>query len=405
MINKVLDKLLYFVDKHKCLTIFLLSFPHIFHIECPYISMALINYSITRLRLLSFIIVMLLFIINNKKPSKLLICSFIYSLIILFSTVLNNISNINKALLFVSSFLSLALIVELYINDIKVLISSLLISFEIQLYPNLLTVFLFRDVIDELSANQTYNYNYFFLGTANDLILYLLPAFFLSILYIKIIKKSLRPILLILVSILTVFLSYSNTTEISFIVFIMTFAYLNIIRKDSAKYPLLIILIPIIIFIIVVVPYVFVGKNMLIDYVLEKIYYNHSFECRTFIWKDAKKYLLSQPLFGYGYYNDVFVMYGNENDIYSIAHNGVIQIMLNYGIIGLLSIIGYFIVLIKKVIKYNNSFIKSFFISIICGILITFITQDYHRFFELQIIFSIMYSFDKQKSTINMENL
>ena len=388
--KNIIDKINNFIKSHTNLVVFLLAFPHIYHITFPNGSIPIIEFSISRLRLLSCLLIFLLFLINKKKTSKLLIASFAYSFVILISTFINYRDNLNHSILFVSSFLGLSLLIEYFKDNLIQIISPILLCFELQIYPNLITVALFRNTLSEYS----YNINKFLLGTANDMILYLLPALFLSILYIKLTKHKLGPIITIIIVSLTILLSDSFTTMVSLLMFIIVFIYCAVIKKNNIKYTYLIFLIPLIIYAIVVLPYLISGSNAIMQYVFDNIYYNHSFECRAFIWTDAKKYILDRPILGYGYYNDSIVMIGNENDIYSLAHNTFIQVILNYGFIGLIVFISYLFIPIAKVIKQKNSFYKTLFISTICSILITFVTQDYHRFFEFQIIFNIIYLFE-----------
>ena len=396
--KKIVNNINDFVNKYKTIIIFVLSFPHIFHISFPNGDISLVEFLISRLRLLSFLVIVILYLINSKRPSKLMIVSIAYCVVILLTTLINYRSNMNNAILFSSSFMGLGLLIDYFKDDLIILIKTIMLCLEIQIYPNLYTVIIFGKITNIISG---YNLNHFFLGTANDMILYLLPAFFLAVLYIKYIKVSLRPILLILAVITTVMLSDSFATMISLLMFIVFFFYCLIIKKNNIKYPYILLAIPIIILIVVSIPYLFFGKNPLMQFVLDNIYYNHSFECRVCIWSDALKYILEKPFFGHGYYYNNYCMIGNENDIYNLAHNTVIQILLNYGIIGLLTFSLYIFVIIKKIAKLNNSFYKSFFISIVSSIFIVFVSQDYHRFFEFQIVFLIINNFENFALTKN----
>lgn len=396
--KKIVNNINDFVSKYKTIIIFVLSFPHIFHISFPNGDISLVEFITSRLRLLSFLVIVVLYFINRKRPSKLVIVSIAYCVVILLTTLINYRSNVNNAILFSSSFMGLGLLIDYFKDDLIILIKTIMLCLEIQIYPNLCTVITFRNVDPFMIG---YNVNHFFLGTANDMILYLLPAFFLAVLYIKYIKVSLRPILLILAVITTVVLSDSFATMISLLMFIALFFYCSIIRKNNIKYPYILLAIPIIILIVVSIPYLFFGKNPLMQFVLDNIYYNHSFECRVCIWSDALKYILEKPFFGHGYYYKNYCMIGNENDIYNLAHNTVIQILLNYGIIGLLTFSLYIFVIIKKIAKLNNSFYKSLFISIVSSIFIVFVSQDYHRFFEFQIVFFIINNFENFALTKN----
>lgn len=378
------------VEKYKGIIIFLLFFPHIYHIRFPYVSLSIIEFIIVRLRMLSLVFLFLLFYIRKKKISKLLLALIIFSVLINVATFINVANaNVSKSVLFATSALSIELIIEIFFDDLQTLIESLLLAFEIEIYPNLITVVLFRNVED---FNVPYNINSFFLGTANDMILYLMPAFFIALYYIHYIKNSLRYYVLISAIVLTVILSKSFTTMISLVMFTIIFIYCFIIKKNKVKYPVLLIIIPIVITIIYVLPYYFTGHNNLFDWVAKNIYYNHSLECRIFLWDDAREYIIKKPLLGYGYYNDSIVMIGNEGEIFDMAHNMHIQTILNYGLLGYTAFIYINYVVIKNICHSKNSFFKSLSIAIMCSIYITFITQDYHRFFQIITIYAFIYN-------------
>lgn len=392
-IKGIIQKIDNFINNYTFLIVLLLSFPHICHITLPYDQLPIYNYLLSRFTFLSFLIILFIYIlIKRKKPSPLLILVIIFCTWATITTFINNPVKMNKMILYDCSSISLSMLVELFITDIKSLIRGLLINFEIQLYPNLITVFLYHNVAVDVPG---YNNNNLFLGTRNDLILYLLPAFFLSILYYLKVKKSFRPILTITVVILTVILSESTTTLISFAYFCFMFIYCYVIRKNNIKHQYLLMSIPFLIYIVVVLPYFISGSNILVDFIQENIYYKHSFEARTLLWSDSRKYVLQKPLTGYGYYYENIRLIDNDLDVHCIAHNTFIQTALNYGFIGLLIFISIFIVLIKRVCSFKNSFIKTLCMCLISGIVIAFISQDYHRFFEFYIVLFASYYIDQ----------
>lgn len=391
-LTKIINKINTIIDNNKVLLIALLSFPHIFHVTFPYEQVAIINYLITRFTLLSFLLILFIyFVIKKKKPSKLLIIVLIFCIWATITTYINNPSKLNKMVLYDLSSISLSAIVELYITDIRSLIKGLIINFELQIYPNLITVFLYHSVPVDVPG---YNNNNLFLGTRNDLILYLMPAFFLAILYLIKIKKSARPIALIAAVILTVILSESTTTLISFAYFCMMFVYCYFIKKNNIKHPYLLMCIPFLIYMVVVLPYFVCGSNFIVDFIMDNIYYKHSFEARTLLWSDSKKYVLDKPLAGYGYYFENIRLIDNDLDVHCIAHNTFIQTALNYGIVGLCIFLSFFFVLINKICKSKNSFIKTLCMCLVSGIIIAFISQDYHRFFEFYIVLFASYYID-----------
>lgn len=387
------NKLNLFIEKNKYLFIILLFVPHVCHITLPYGSISIIDYLLVRYTLLSTIILFYIyFFIKKKKPSVLLIVMTLSCIWLITSTLINNPIKTNKAILYLCSSVSIAMIIEIFIDDIKVLIRALLICFEVQIYPNLITVLLFHSIDPKLPG---YNNNRLLLGTKNDLILYLLPAFCLSIMYFFMVKKSFRPICLTCCILLTLVFSESTTTLISFICFCGIALYCIFIKKNKIKKPLLLFIIPISFFVIVVLPYVCFGENIIVDFIMNNIYYKHSFEARTLLWIDSKKYILDKPIMGYGFYNDSIMLFDNDLEIHSIAHNTLIQKALNGGLIELVLFCLFFVLLIIKITRFKNCTLKYLFISLLCGILVAFISQDYHRLFELNIIFYLIYHIEE----------
>ena len=386
MIELINRNIKIYYEKYRTLIIFLLFFPHVYHMILPNGSIAIVEFIFVRLRLLSLFLLLLLFFSYKRKPSKLLFILAVLEIWVLISTLLNNPSNSNKAILYVCSSFSIAMIVELNVDDIKKLVSGLLPAFELHIYPNLLTVLLYRNISSE-NVYVGYHENNFFLGTKNDLILYLFPAFCLCILYYLKTKKVVRPLILSITIILTILLSGSVTTLIAFALFIAVFVFIYFVRKNNVKCVYLYVLIPILFLLIVVLPYMIVGKNVIVDFIMDNIYYRHSFISRTAIWVNASEYVKIKPITGYGYINTSLPFVDDVGRYYyGNAHCDLIQRILNYGLIGLILFISFNILLLKKVNSNRSSIYKTLFISFICAIYITFISQTYHRFFEFYLI-------------------
>lgn len=392
IIQKLKSRYLKIYKKNKLLFIFLLSFPHIYHVTFPYGNASIVNYFITRLNIATFIILLFLYL-KRKKTSKLFIALSINDLLLLISTFLNYKENINKTILFVSSSLSLAMLIECYLDDLKTLTSGLLLNFELQLYPNLITVIFFRNTI---SSSCNYNGNSYFLGTKNDLILYLFPAIILVLIQYLLFNRKKRALALCVCILLTIILSGATTTLISFMCSMALFIYLYLIRKNKSKPQNIYFLIPLVLEIIVVVPYLFKSNNVVVDFIMNNVFYKHSFISRTAIWSSVKSYILDKPILGYGFNNKNIVLIDDIGRLYlGNAHNDLLQRLLNYGFLGLVSFVIFNVVLNIKLSRIQNNIIKAICVSVIFGLYFSFIAQDYHRFFELNIVFFLSYNVDK----------
>lgn len=406
-INKIYllkDKILEIFNKNKALSFFLLFFPHVYHIILPNGSIAVIEYIFVRLRIISFLVLIILFILLKKKLSKLFIILIITDFWIVMNTIINNSINLNKAILYVCSSIAIALIVEIGITDVKSLISGILPAFEIHIYPNLLTVLLYRNILSK-NVTSGYHENNFFLGTKNDLILYLLPAFFICIIYYYLNKKILRPALLSTAILLTVVLSKSITTLLSFIFMIVICCFIYFVRKNKINSVYFYVGIPILILIIIVIPYIISGHNAIVDFIMNNIYYRHSFISRTAIWVNASEYVKAKPLMGYGYINTSLCFVDDIGRMYyGNAHCDLIQRILNYGIIGLIMFIVFNLTLLNKLNKAKNTTLKTICVAFICGIYLTFISQTYHRFFEFYLILFIINNIEILNSNIENNN-
>lgn len=392
MKSLVNDRMGYYFNKYKSLFIFLLFFPHVYHSWIPFDFIYIINYYLEKLRIYTFFILVILFIIKKKKPSKLLLLLIIGDIWILFTTILNNYENMYNAQLYICSSISIAMIIELFISNINEMISGLLFAFELQLYPNLITVILYRNV-SFLDSINGYHFNNFLLGTRNDLILYLFPAFFLCIVSLLINKRKIRTISLLAIIITTIFLCKSVTTLLAFIFFILVFTY-YFIRKNRIKSVYRIACLPIIVLLVIVLPYLIIGYNPVVDFFMNNIYYRHSFISRTAIWVDSLRYIANSPMTGYGFLNSSLHMVDDVGRIYDNAHCEMIQRILNYGVIGLLMFMIFNLVLLKKINNLKDSIYKTIFVSFMCAIYLTFVSQNYHRFFEFYIIMFFAYNFN-----------
>ena len=144
------------------------------------------------------IIVFVFFIIKKKKPSKLVLTIFIMEMWQLLVTLLTNHKWV-VAVYDLSACIAVPLLIELYSDKPKTMLSVFMLCFEVSLYPNLFTL-IFKTQVDGRGIG------WYLLGAHNILATMLLPAAAVAVVYFRYAKNKLRPALLLAVAIISCFI-------------------------------------------------------------------------------------------------------------------------------------------------------------------------------------------------------
>lgn len=220
--------------------------------------------------------------------------------------------------------------------------------FEIVIYINFITLIIFPD---GMYLTETTNLNWF-LGYDNTHVVFLLPAFLTSLIYMEISKKKLRSISLILVIIISCLMRWAATTVMGVAIF--TILLIPFIRNNTKifnfKNYMFVILI---IFISIVLLRL---QNYFSFIIVDLLGKDLTFRNRTPLWDTTIEYIKNKMLLGYGWQTDS-VRHNMYNSISVIsAHNQYLEYMYLGGIplICIYCYIIYYIYKITNKIKENK---------------------------------------------------
>ena len=379
-----------FFDKYNWLRVFLLTIPF-FNEVYPPVSL-LPDYIVDNLKILAFIILILIMIKKKNKPSALFISLIVIEGWWVISTMLNyplgETGVYQKLFMDNINALSVALIVECFIDDPVNLTKGLMLSFELALYPDLVVAF-----IKPLKDNQQ------LLGYYSVVILWLLPALCVLFMNIVLNKQYARSIALLVVIIAITIRTWCATIVVALMAFFGIIILGTILLKTEKfkdlKLPLSVFAI-LAVLLNVFVLFAYTGGSFpLIDVIIEKVLRRStSFSERDVIWKEAMRMIKEKPWIGHGFRPEIMVS-NSSADSFIHAHNQILQRLNATGIIGLITFIIFHIILCIKVDRSKNTFLRLVMVSGVTGVCITYITEGYKKFFRFYLLFFLAYHVDE----------
>lgn len=377
------------IQKYRWIIVFLMAVPFF---NDSYSVMLVDEWLMEIFKILVFLSLIAILAICRRKISGLTVVLFSIELWWLISTLLNYPLSqkmvYHKLLIDIVNALSVALIVEINIDDPLSLVKGLILNMELAIYPNFYTV-----------VTSPKGSDYFLLGYDAVLVLWIIPAICVGFLYIAMNRKIIRGSLLIAASVLTAFIVWSATTIVALLA-MFGFVFLSFIFSRIGK--LKDIKIPASLFVILAaVLNVFVlfaysgGHFPLIDFFIEKILHKStSFTGRTEIWQEAIRMIKEKPLIGHGFRPEVHVSNGYA-DIFIHSHNQLLQRLNATGIIGLLLFALFHVELVRKLDRSENTFERTTMVAGVLGICMTYITDAYKKFFRFYLVFFLAYYVDE----------
>ena len=352
------------------------------------------------LKVLVFLILIVLMIVKKRKFSLLFFSLTAFEIWWFISTTLNYPFSedvvYHKLTIDMVNALCVSLIVEYFKDDPKSLLSGLMLSLELALYPELVSV-----IMDVPGGN------YYLLGFYSTSILWILPAICVAILHIVLNKGYIRGAIMIAVCIFIEIKIWCATMIVSLMgqigLFVLGLALLWFKKTRNWKLPLSIFVILSIIGNVFVLFIYGGGSFPLVDAFIEKILHRSTtFTERTVIWQEAIRMIKEKPWFGHGFRPIVYATnsYGTE---YIHSHNQLLQRLNATGIVGLvLFAILHVILCIRTDRDENNTIARLAGISAVFGVCITYITEAYKKFFRFYLVFFLAYHVDEMiKNKIN----
>ena len=329
------------------------------------------------------IIVFVFFIIKKKKPSKLVLTIFIMEMWQLLVTLLTNHKWV-VAVYDLSACIAVPLLIELYSDKPKTMLSVFMLCFEVSLYPNLFTL-IFKTQVDGRGIG------WYLLGAHNILATMLLPAAAVAVVYFRYAKNKLRPALLLAVAIISCFICECSTAEVAMAAAILVFI-VGYLLKDKFEIPLW-PLFAIAVFGCFFVIFAFADTDIpfLKDFITKVLNRDVTFTGRTYIWSYGVAMVKESPIIGHGFRTWVNI---SPEVLVGHAHNYLLDKAVVGGIPMLLMVFVTHFELIRGTFKQKNSIYKIALLGLLFGIFLTYITESYFRFYRFLIVFALMYNLD-----------
>lgn len=335
---------------------------------------------------ISFITILLIYVANKKKFSKICGLIFVYELILLVSTIINRVEIISalKELIKVIAF---CLIVDYGVNkNIKSLLNALMFIFEINIYINFITILVFPNgmYVSEL-AKYTENY---FLGYDNIHILYILPALLISNLHSYLYKnnKSKRTVLLYIICTFSVLLRWSATGVVGLSLILVFFAFNKFISNSNVFNIKNYIISYICLFFSIVI---FRLQNLFSWLIVDILKKDLTFTNRTYVWDYILNFISKKPMIGYGIENNIDKL--NKTPKYHTlhAHNQILEITYLGGFPLLITIVIIVYNTYKNIKQCNDLYLKNLFSWFILTYFIIMLTEAY----DLDLVFFVFVIF------------
>lgn len=286
-----------------------------------------------------------------------------------------------SAVISVISIMAVVLLVDFFSKSPKSLLSGLMLNMEVLNYANLISVMYYPSGMYGTTVG-----NYFFLGHRNQFIIYVLLTIVVALLYMQTVKKGLRPVLLIIMSCLSIVRAWSATSICGLIVFggILLLGKTNF--NSWVTYPK--------VFITTLTIDLLISVFRVLDRVLWVSWFIESFlrrnltlTGRTALWDIFYVRFAASPWIGYGV--------GATIRGTLSAHNQWFQFLLEGGIVGLILFLLFTLISVKHMVKYKESTFVFAFYGSFAALYIGFIADVYSYAPWIYILYILAYHIDK----------
>lgn len=242
------------------------------------------------------LLILLIMKCRSYRPGKFALSILALESCLFFSTFYNN--SYSMLTLGLNEFTTISFVFFLdymFSSDIEKAISVLTLHYEILVYGNLVTVFLFPAGMYNLGTGR----GYWLLGQVNQIILYVLPAMILELLYSRYVKKKrypeIRTWMLITTGIVTAIVVWSATALVGIAVFVgMVLIGCTAGIYMDLKYGILASAIIFAAFVI------FRVQDIFAYFIVDILHRNLTFSTRTEVWDRALACIQQKMILGYG---------------------------------------------------------------------------------------------------------
>lgn len=308
-------------------------------------AISVLDGSINALKVISAIIIMLIFLMNRKNYTITFVLFLLFELCFLMATLINGLSvytYVKNNVLQVAIYM----LFSMYSKKPREIIKVIFKIGEILTYINLATIIFFPD---GLYTNITVNWMF---GYKNYYIPFFWGFMIMALLYNYYEKYSIRPYILISIMIITLILVDSTTSLFIMSAFV---GLIFILRNGKAKFfnAVTFSIINIVIYILIVVVRIIDLFSFLIIDIFQK---NMTLSGRTRIWNSVISLIKDKPILGWGVMSmdRSISLIGLTTGTH--AHNAILQYLYTGGVISLIAFILFNIFILRNLYKHKETF-------------------------------------------------
>ncbi len=353
--------------KKEHLLIFLLVLPQLKPESLDYIS-PIFDMAFNIGKIVSFIVIMLLYLSRRRKPSKIVWMILALQGWIVITTYLNK-GNIRRA--FFSMLFTTAILMVIDFFPIKSVIAAMMVNFEWLIYVNLLTLIIFPQGLYRQGVHG--EFVDYFLGFKNSFFSYCVIAILLAELNFIILGKKIRSIFLMAASFLNVYIGWSASSVVSITIVLLMFLMLIVVKRPKCLTKIKfqqIFVIALTINILISIFNIAERSKLISNFIVNVLHKQTTLSGRTIIWGFAAQMIVRKLIIGYGIGEHItwagYNWYG---------HNQYFEMLLEGGIPCLLLFFLIIFTVNKCMKQCKNRLIYDAFIIVFTGIFIFYLVE------------------------------
>lgn len=301
-------------------------------------------------------------LVKRKKANPIILLVALYYLVLCISTLIND-GDLKQILIRSANFVVICILIDLLANhDLRRLIVSLTLLFEIYVYINFVIILIFPN---GLYTSEYFRQNYF-LGYKNQMINIILPAMCLSILNYYQTKPApdkqwlpwLRTCMLIFISTLSAVLVHSGASTLMTAAMLLFWFLQGFLSAKVFNFRNYLILNILFFFVIVI----FRMQDLFAFIIEDVLHKDLTLTGRTVIWDRTYELIAQKPILGYGvqFYEERQALYHIETGWISKvagmhAHDRFLETVYRGGFILLLDYLAILLATNHYLMKFRNS--------------------------------------------------
>lgn len=302
------------------------------------------------LRGASFLIIVLWYVLERKPVSLVVVLVAVWQVLLVYSTFVHK-GAVYQSLVECFSVISVVLLYDAaYSNRKSVFISAQMFCFELMVYINLLTEILYPDGLYSSGNGFVFYTKHWFLGLYNMHTRYYFPALLFCWLYKEVTGKKLRAYLLMASILVASIRVWSGGTLLSLGIMMIVYSLLKNRTRVFNYYNYW--LLHVVFFVFIVILKLQDNFIWLIDGILGKW---GSLINRMNLWDIVIKLIHDSPIIGHGIHTSIARIIEDGISFGAHAHNLVLEILYQGGLINLVLWISIVIIAGKKLYRYRDS--------------------------------------------------